>query len=735
MSTLSRQWSERTDIEDLSGRSLTTLCVVGLLAGWVWLYAVAGPSPDFVRDGAQAGLLGPPLLLLVACGAALVLNRLPLVSRSTLLLLGLGGALLLSHVWVSSDISLYCLALTVLMAGLLVGAEATFVVALILTVSLWALGRLGAISHPAGKAVPAVVLLWASALVSWLSSRNLYTALRWALHSQRQARRLLEELRERQGELNRTLEALTEASRRLERTNQELAIARQRADEARATKEHFVANVSHELRTPLNLIVGFSEMMYLEPESYDGVGWTSDLQSDIGELYRASQHLQSLVNDILDLSRINVSRLPMLRELADLRPVIRAALDTMAPLLEKHGLSLTAEWPDDLPPVLVDRTRIRQVMLNLLCNALRFTERGGITVRIVRERDALVVSVADTGVGVSPDKLEEVFEAFQQLDSGLRRREGAGLGLALGRQFVELHGGRMWAESEVGKGSTFYFALPLPGTTPQSGPLLLTPERPRTDDSNAPVVLVDPDASVADMLSRYLGDRRVLAARDAQEAEELILAEHPAGVIVNQPPDAPLAQWLDTVGQASERYSVPVVHCSIPSATWLKQSTGLDDCLSKPASRQALRTVLQRYCHRSSTILVVDDNPGFVNLMARMIGAEALAGRILTAYSGPEGLRLAREEVPDLVLLDLLMPVLDGFAVLRTIREDPRLAGTRVVAITASSYPEDLLLRQGGRFTMVRPSGIATGSLAELLNAAFQHVRPDYVEPSTLPST
>ena len=568
--------------------------------------------------------------------------------------------------------------------------------------------------------------MWAAALASYLAARSLYTALQWALHSQHRAEHLLNQLRDRQAELNRTLTALTEASRRLERTNQELALARTRAEEARALKEHFVANVSHELRTPLNMIVGFAEMLYLEPESYDGVRWTPELQGDIGELFRASRHLQSLVNDILDLSRIDAARLPMFRELHDIRTIITEALETVVPLLRQNGLGYRTIYDEDLPPLFVDGTRIRQVLLNLLNNAVRYTEQGEIVVSVARTDDTAVVSVSDTGVGISPERLERIFDEFQPLEEGPRRRGGAGLGLALSRQFIQLHGGRMWAESHVGVGSTFSFSLPLPGTLPQSTPLLATRATQQHDAADAPIVVMDSDTSVATMLLRYLGNRRILPATSAPEAESLIEAEHPLAVIANLPPDGPAPLWLGPLGEASERYGVPVVRCSIPSPSWLKLATRLDDCLSKPISRETLEAAIRKHSPEPGTVLVVDDNPGFVSLRVRMLKAGGLARQVLLAYTGSEALSMALGAAPDLVLLDLLLPDMDGFDVLEGLRREPRLRKTKVIAVTATSYAEEALRRRAAHLTLSQTGGLSAGTLAELLNAILGVVRPRY---------
>ena len=575
--------------------------------------------------------------------------------------------------------------------------------------------------------LPYLLLLWAVVALEGIASRGRLTLLDWVWSSQRHAHGLVGKLRDRQAELNRTLTALNEASRRLARTNRELAIARQEAEEARALREQFVANISHEVRTPLNLIVGFAEMMYLVPETYDGVGWTPDLENDIREMYRAGRHLQALINDILDLSRIDATRLPMFREIGDLRVAVADSVATIAPLLRQRKLYCHVEQPDEMPDVFIDRTRIRQVMLNLLNNACRFTDSGGITIRLAAASESLRVSVYDTGMGVPGDQIEHIFEEFRQVEGRQRSRGGVGLGLAISRHLIRLHGGRMWAESTLNEGSCFHFTLPLPGTTAPAAELVRIPPRAQVDMADAPVFVVDPDPTIAEMLSGYLGDHPALPVSDLLEVDALVESEHPLAIIVNEPPDAPEEVWLAPAGDMSERYSVPVFRCSIPSPSWLKSSTGIDDIITKPLSRDTLRHMLHKHCPQPSKILVVDDDAGFVNLMMRMLGTMPRATKVIPAYSGEQALDLARTEHPPLVFLDLLMPEMDGFQVLAAIRGDPLLAGMTVVVVTATSYAEEALRRRGGHFTLTQSTGISTGTVVELLTAALKIVRPNYV--------
>jgi len=586
-----------------------------------------------------------------------------------------------------------------------------------------------ALSRQLPGLVPLVPIYAIIVVTQFISFRGLYTFLEWSWNSSERANQLLAQLRESRGKLNRTLEALTEASRRLERSNRELAVARQEADEARALREQFVVNISHELRTPLNLIVGFVEMMYLSPESYEGVRWTPELVGDIGRMYRAGRHLESLISDILDLSRIDSARMPMLRELLSLRSVIDEAAETIRPLLEQRGLRYEISYDPDIPSLLIDRTRIRQVMLNLLNNAIRFTDQGAITVAVRCFENRVEVSVRDTGVGIPREQVAHIFEKFSQAHVGARSRGGAGLGLALSRQFVRLHGGDMWVESEEGQGSCFTFSLPLPGVRlPYAQDLVSVPPRAMQEDLG-PVLVVDSDPGIAEMLSRYLGDRDVSALPSLEDLDEAITEQHPSAVIVNELPNASPSEWLASPGRSCERYNVPVLRCSIPSPSWLGLVTGMRDCLTKPVSREMLSRVLHSVTNPGARVLVVDDDPGFVSLMARMIETLDENYLVYVAYSGEQALDACRAHWPDLVLLDLLMPELDGFAVISELDKDKEPRDIPIVGITASSYAEELLLQRGNYFTLTQSGGLTAGKLTDLLAAVLDIVRPDYARP------
>ncbi|MGQ9555498.1 MAG: sensor histidine kinase, partial [Anaerolineae bacterium] len=270
----------------------------------------------------------------------------------------------------------------------------------------WASGQL----HP-GIVIP-VYLLTGGILFFGMNSS--YQILQWAWNRHSQAQSLAEQLRDRQEQLNRTIKALDLAYRLLQRSNHELAVAREEAEEARRLKERFAASISHELRTPLNLILGFSELMYMSPHVYGDMEWTPPLRRDVAQVYSASRHLSQLVDDVLDLSRLNAERMPLRKALCDLGDIIEEAVATVRDLIRERPLAIEVQLDTTVPRMLVDGTRIRQVILNLLNNAIRFTNEGKIVVRSQRLEREVLLSVQDTGPGIPADELESIFDEFYQ---------------------------------------------------------------------------------------------------------------------------------------------------------------------------------------------------------------------------------------------------------------------------------------------------------------------------------
>jgi signal transduction histidine kinase len=307
----------------------------------------------------------------------------------------------------------------------------------------------------------AVALSLLSTLLAAQVTGELYRVTEWALKNYQRERQTAQELFESQQLLELALKRSQSLSERLQEINDELEEARHVAEEARDFRGKFLANMSHELRTPLNAIIGFSETMLKFPMMYDNVELPAAYQEDLEQIYRSGRHLLGIINDILDLSKVDAGKLELQMGRLDLKPVLTQALATAAGLVGDRPIKLNTDLPDVLPPVTADEARLQQVLLNLYSNAAKFTEKGSITLIVREDGDFVRISLRDTGSGIPPQHLEDIFEEFKQAGSSNRRdpRSGAGLGLAISRQLMTLMGGQIWAESAPPDGSTFHLQL------------------------------------------------------------------------------------------------------------------------------------------------------------------------------------------------------------------------------------------------------------------------------------
>jgi CheY-like chemotaxis protein len=444
----------------------------------------------------------------------------------------------------------------------------------------------------------------------------------------------------------------------------------------------------------LNMIVGSSEMITQAPHVYGGQ-LPDKLLADINIICTNGQHLASLINDVLDLSQIDASRMALAREWTAVAEIVEAALLAVRPLFESKGLFLEKDVPEGLPLLFCDRTRIRQVILNLLSNAGRFTEQGGTRVRVQQQEAGLVVSVSDTGPGIAPEHEERIFKPFTQADGSIRRRYGgSGLGLAISKQFVELHGGKMWLETTPGAGTTFHFSLPLqPPAPPAQRDFVrwVNPyqeHEPRTQRSKAPeprltprFVVLEAGNTVQRLLHRYRDGVEVVGVRNLTEAFTEVSRVPAQALIVNDLAFRHMPATADSM--ASLPYGTPVIMCWLPDNTEAAQELGLMDYLVKPFSRERLLSALDALERLVRTVLVVDDEPDVLQLLARMLASANRGYHVLRASTGQRALTLLRQRRPDVMLLDLVMPGMDGYAVLEAKSQELEIKPIPVIAITA----------------------------------------------------
>ena len=453
------------DLQDLRQQYFRLLLGVG--GALVWSSAMRFFSHDTRWE--RTWPVVTAVLAAVLIGGLLAQRRFSWASAGASLCLATG--ILLEVRLVGGSLALALLpALVVLVSAISSGLAVA--VGAYLMLGMMALSRVGG---PAGPELTLSLLtLLLVTLASLASSWQFRTAFSWARSAADRAERAAADSQDRRREALRAVTAMKNAYYLLERTNHALAQAQAELVEARRLKTEFVNMVSHELRAPLNYIVGFSELMVNSPEVYGAQPWPPRLHQDLSEIYHSSSHLSKLIDDILELAQIEAHRLILKREPVDLADVAKEAAAIVRPWQQRKGLALSEHYGPHLPPLYLDRTRVRQVVLNLLNNAVRFTEAGEISLSVHRERDEVRLSVTDTGPGIPEDKLTRIFEEFVRLEaSGGRPSEGTGLGLAISRRLVEMHGGRIWASSTVGRGSTFHVSFPVvrqEGGTDHSAP-------------------------------------------------------------------------------------------------------------------------------------------------------------------------------------------------------------------------------------------------------------------------
>jgi len=469
-------------------------------------------------------------------------------------------------------------------------------------------------------------------------------------------------------------------------------------------KNQFLANMSHELRTPLNSIIGFSRVIL---KGIDGP--ITDMQrTDLQAVYDSGQHLLGLINDILDISKIQAGKMELSFEDTDLREVIKGVMATVTALVEDKPVELQQSVPTDLPAIRADPRRIRQVLLNLIGNAAKFTEEGFIRVEAEAGPTEVVVSVADSGAGIPSDKLRTIFEEFTQVDSSSTRRAGGtGLGLSITRHFVEMHGGRIWAESTSDAGSTFYVALPIGGppepSEEEEAQAAETEQPELAPESDQRVVLcVDDDEGVITLFRRYLSkqDYRVIGLTDSAAVTEQARQLKPFAITMDvMMPSKDGWQVIQELKADPDTRDIPVIMCTIAGEGKERGlSLGASGYLVKPILEADLVAALKRLDREKNhhRVLVVDDQTEDRNLLRRMIEAQE-GYEVVEAASGQEAITLVRQVQPNIIILDLMMPGVDGFAVLESVKASKSTRSIPIIVVTAKDLTQkerDILNRR-----------------------------------------
>lgn len=481
--------------------------------------------------------------------------------------------------------------------------------------------------------------------------------------------------------------------------------------EASAAKSKFLANMSHELRTPLNAILGFAELLIDEPQG----DYEADRRKQfLEQIYKSGKHLLDLINDILDLAKVEAGQMDLRRLAFSLRGVVRSAIDTVQPLAAAKKLSLIVEQTADTA-LFADQGKVSQMLLNLLSNAIKFTPEGGrITVAVAELDNEVRLSVADTGIGITAADQEKLFVEFQQVgERPSGEQQGTGLGLALTRRLAELHGGRVWVESEPGAGSRFYVALPLKSQSDA----LLEADAVATRESDGPLVMVVEDQnSAAALLSVTLrrAGYQVKVVRSGADVLESAVRLRPDAITLDiLLPGVDGWEILRSLKESPETRNIPVVVVSVLDDRSLGFALGADDYLVKPAPREKLlefvtrHTLVRKDGERAVRILAVDDDAVALQLLRDSLAPQFT---LLTAEDGVTGIDMARSERPDAVILDLLMPMMSGFEVAAALKSDPNTRDIPILILTAKNLTVDDKAQLNGNVNRVMQKGQAGAS-------------------------
>ena len=633
--------------------------------------------------------------------------------------------------WAGPQDHLSLVAIPIALSAPLIGLPVAAILGAVETLLLILVPEAVAVGADPTDIVVAVVAIWGALGVLYAVYRPRQLVDNWLWAYLQRAQTVVEGERDERAALKQALDDLSHANRQLALSNERIAGLRIMAEEAQKAKSTFVAKVSHEFRTPLNMIIGLVGLMVETPELY-GQELPSPVMEDLHIIHRNCRHLSEMINDVLALSQAEAGRLALHREWVDLTEVVDAACDVVRPLLEKKRLDLAVEMPSDLPQVYCDRTRIRQVILNLVSNAARFTEKGGITVQALARSQHIEVNVSDTGPGIAPEDAERIFEPFCQGSGGLwRDKRGTGLGLSISKEFVELHGGRIWLDSRSGVGSTFSFELPI------SQPLEIGAKptrwiredwiwRDRRSKARFPVEHYRPRIVVCD----ESGDLTAAFARSSDEVEwvgtqDLLqaayeLQQSPAhALVINTPSPGDLWPAVERARQHTQ--DTPIIGCSVPPRLRPALEAHATDYLVKPVTRADLLAAIRSVDGPVRRVLIVDDDPDVLQLWARMLRLQDPTLEIVTASDGREALAHLRGDPPDLALLDIVLPDMDGWQVLDIKAQEQAISGIPVILVSAQDptdrplMSEGLLIAMGDGLTLNRILDLSLGASALML--------------------
>jgi len=540
------------------------------------------------------------------------------------------------------------------------------------------------------------------------------------MQANEETKRLAKDISEKNRELQAQAEEIRQTSYKLQKQNKELKAQRIRIEEANRLKSEFLSNMSHELRTPLNSVMALSRVLIMQAKNK----LSEDEANYLQIIERNGKNLLSLINDILDLSKIEAGKMDISPKLFSIRSTIETIIERLELLAEDKGLKINLIIPDDLPMIESDESRIHQILQNLIGNAVKFTEKGEVTVSVNFDIEKINIEIIDSGIGISKKDLPHIFEEFRQVDgSSSRRYEGTGLGLAIVYKAAKMLGGNISVRSEPGLGSTFTLNLPIKwrGGKALSDPVVFKKSNAESLTKKT-VLAVDDEPDILVMISDYLSDDyNVITTISGKEAIKLARIHQPFAITLDViMPDMDGWEVLQQLRQNPETKDIPVIIVSVSADKLTGIALGAIGYVSKPINKNQLIAEIKRVDGISPySILITDDNEIDRNDMARTVKQEGMEA--ILAENGKICLDIIKKSIPDVLVLDLMMPEMDGFTVLNTIRNNSKTRNLPVIVVTAKDLTSENKQKLSGNVSSIiaKSDTTSTELLKKIKNSLY----------------
>ena len=533
---------------------------------------------------------------------------------------------------------------------------------------------------------------------------------------------------------SKAVEDMEQTLQELQQAQTETQQARDASEAANQAKSRFLANMSHELRTPLNAIIGYSEMLQEEAEEEGHTTFVTDAQ----KINAAGRHLLSLINDVLDLSKIEAGKMDLYLEHFDLRGMVDDVVGTITPLVEQGNNALHVHCASNLGTMHADLTKVRQALFNLLSNACKFTQDGSIALSVdhdtCRGRDWVKMTVTDTGMGMTQDQIDHIFGEYLQADPSVQKKfGGTGLGLAITQKFCELMGGEIDVTSQVGQGTSFVIQLPVEVDQLEVEPLqqaaLQNGHAEPAEDKDT-VLIIDDDKDMLEMVYRHLTQAgfKVVTCQDGQQGLDLAQKIRPSAILLDVL--MPKMDGWTVLGKLKDDplvKDVPVIMLTMHDNENIGYALGASDYLIKPVTQEQLVRSLNKHKARykqGGSVLVIEDDPDTREMLVRVL--EKRGFQTTAVENGRLGLKQLDDATPDLILLDLMMPEVDGFEFVFELSRKAAWRAIPVIVVTAKTMTEIDLMRLNGRVEKIlQKGGFGFEELAQEIQSIVKHlVRP-----------